>query len=79
MPTTTHWAPNASDSSLISSGVGTAALLTLDLVGPDPQQPAGVVEGPHPAADGEGDEDLLGGAPDHVDHGVPPLAEAVMS
>ena len=50
-----------------------------DLVGPDPQQRPGVVEGADPAAHGERDEDLLRGAGHHVDHGVPPCAEAVMS
>ena len=42
-----------------------------DLVGPGPQQPPGVLDRPDPAADGEGDEDLLGGAGHHVDHGPP--------
>ena len=41
-----------------------------DLVGPGPQQAPGVVDGADAAADGEGDEHLLGGAGDHVHHGA---------
>jgi hypothetical protein len=40
------------------------------LVGADPQQAAGIVDSAHPTADREGDEDLLGGAPGHLDDGV---------
>ena len=69
-PTTTHWAPNSSASSVISSGSATAAVLTAHLVGPGPQQPAGVVGVAHAAADGQGDEDLLGRPGHHLDHGV---------
>ena len=41
------------------------------LVGPRPQQPAGVVHRAHAAAHGQGDEHLVGGAGHDVDHGVP--------
>ena len=34
MPTTTHWAPNVSDSRSIRAGSATAALLTLTLSAP---------------------------------------------
>ena len=43
-------------------------VLIADLVGPGPQQPPGVVDGAHAAADGEGDEHLLGGPGHDVDH-----------
>jgi hypothetical protein len=41
----------------------TAAVLTRDLVGPGAQHAAGVVDRADAAADGERDEDLLGGVP----------------
>jgi hypothetical protein len=40
------------------------------LVGTGPQEAASVVDRADPAADGEGDEDLLGGAGGHLDHRV---------
>jgi hypothetical protein len=45
-----------------------------DLVGPGAQQPVHVRRAAHAAADGERDEHLLGGPPDHVVHGVPAAA-----
>jgi len=45
-----------------------------DLVRPGAQQPVHVRDGAHAAADGERDEDLFGGPPHHVDHGVPAAA-----
>ncbi len=42
-----------------------------DLVGPGPEQQAGVLHRADPPADGEGDEDHLGGAGHHVHHGPP--------
>ena len=41
-----------------------------DLVGAGAQETAGVLLAAHAAADGQRDEDLLGGAPDPVDVGV---------
>ena len=55
----------------MSSGEATAALLTLTLSAPDPEQAPGVFEASHPAADGQRNEHLLGGASDDIDHGVP--------
>jgi hypothetical protein len=40
------------------------------LVGPRSEQATGVLDGAHAPADGEGDEDLLGGAGGDVDDGV---------
>jgi hypothetical protein len=45
-----------------------------DLVGPGAQQQVHVRRAAHAAADGERDEHLLGGPPDHVVHGVPAAA-----
>jgi hypothetical protein len=45
-----------------------------DLVGSGAQQPVHVRRAAHAAADGERDEHLLGGPPDHVVHGVPAAA-----
>ena len=70
MATTTHWAPNSSAISVTTSGRSTAAVFTPDLVGAGPQQPPGVLDAAHSAADRQGDEHLLGGAGHHVDDGV---------
>ena len=65
---TSTWAPNRSAISAMSSGRAIAAVLTPDLVGAGAQQAVDVVDGAHSPADGERDEDLLGGAPHDVVH-----------
>ena len=47
-------------------GAGDGGGVHADLVGAGAQQPVDVVDGANAAADGERDEDLLGGARDHV-------------
>ena len=77
---TTHCEPNRCAASASSSGRAIAAVLSADLVGAGPQQPVHVVDAAHAAADGERDEHLLGGAADHVVHGLAVAADdAVMS
>ena len=57
----------------MSSGRAIAAVFTADLVGPGPQQRVDVVHRAHSAADGQRDEDLLGGARHDLDGGGPAL------
>ena len=66
-----HCDPNWRDSSASSSGRAIAAVLTDDLVGAGPQQHVDVGDRAHPAADGQRDEHLLGGAADDVQHRGP--------
>ena len=69
MATTTHWLPNSSASSATSSGRSTAAVLTPTLSAPARNSRRASSTRAHAAADGEGDEHLLGRAGHHVDHG----------
>ena len=66
---TSTCAPNRSAISSISAGRAIAAQFTPILSAPTGQQPGDVVGGAHSAADGQRDEDLLGGAPHHVVRG----------
>ncbi len=65
-----HWAPNRAAASVSSSGRAIAAVFSADLVRAGPQQPVHVGHAAHAAADGQRDEHLLGGAADHVVHGL---------
>ena len=69
-PTTAHWAPKVPEISRTSSGLATAAELTLTLSAPSRSKRRGVLQGADPAAHRERDEHLLGGARDDVDHGL---------
>ena len=70
MATTTHWAPNSVGDLGDQLGPLDRGGVDRHLVGPGPQQAAGVVDRADAAADGEGDEHLLGRAADHVDDGL---------
>ena len=59
---TSTCAPNRSAVSAISAGPRDGGGVDPDLVGAGAQQPVDVVDGAHPSADGQRDEDLLGGA-----------------
>ena len=58
--TTTHCAPNSSAISEMSSGRSTAAVFTPTLSAPARSRRRASSTRPHPSADGEGDEHLLG-------------------
>ena len=71
MATTTHWLAELVGQLGDQPGPVDGRRVDPDLVGAGPQEPPGVVDRAHPAAHGEGDEDLLGRAGHHVDHGPP--------
>ena len=71
---TSTWLPKRWAISRSSSGRAIAGRVDADLVGARPQQPVDVLDRPHPAADRQRDEDLLGGAPDHVVRRLPAAA-----
>ncbi len=71
MATTMHWEPNSSAPWATISGVATARVLNDTLSAPARSIFRTSAASPDPAADGEGDEDLLGDAGHDVDHGVP--------
>ena len=68
---TTHWAPNRSAASASSSGRAIAAVFTPHLSAPARSSASKSADGADPAADGQRDEDLLGGPADHVVGGRP--------
>ena len=70
IPTTAHWAPKVPDISCHQLGPGHGRRVDADLVSTQAEQPAGVLQGPHTTAHGQRDEDLLGGAGHHVEHGL---------
>ena len=68
MATTMHWEPNSSAALGDDLGGGHGPGVERHLVGPGPEHLADVGGVVQPAADGEGDEDLLGDAGHDVDH-----------
>jgi hypothetical protein len=74
MDSTSTWLPEAAADLAQQLGPGQRGGVHADLVGAGPQQPVHVVGGPHAAADGQRDEDLLGGAPHHVVRRLPAAA-----
>ena len=57
----------------MTSGRSMAPVLIAALSAPARSSDVDVLDPTHSAADGERDEDLLGGTPDDVEHGVAPV------
>ena len=71
MATTMHWRPKTSAPARDELGIVDGGGVDRDLVGAGGEQLAHVVDGADAAADGERDEDLVGGPLDDVDHRAP--------
>ena len=68
--TTMHWLPKMSAPSEIKGRIGQRCAIDRDLVGASAQELLDIGGRAHAAADGQGNEDLIGGPLDHIDHRV---------
>ena len=71
MLTTVAQLPNFPAICVIELGILDGGGVDADFLGPGLNQPRGIIEGADAAADGEGHENLLGNAPDDIEHDRP--------